>query len=598
MLPKRKKLMLIYGVTGLAVTLAATAFVIELRRPDETYRPGAEIEGITSDLARSLPDDRPQVTFRDVAAEAGIDFRHFGGTRSTQLPEDMGSGAAWGDYDDDGDVDLFIANIAGPLTLDEDALARSEARSRLYANDGSGHFTDVTDAAGIRGPYIAMGARWGDWNGDGLLDLAITGYGQIALYRNDGEGRFTDVSEASGVSGLRGFWTGLSWADYDGDGDLDLYVCGYVQYTYRPEDVGRGTPQYQAVVPFTLNPSSYPPERNLLLRNDGRGRFEDVAAEAGVENLEGRSLAVAWCDFDEDGLIDLYVANDVSDNVMYKNLGGGRFEDISHEAWVADYRGAMGIAVGDWDADDDQDLFITHWIAQENGLYSNLKHSFGKTMASGEALRFMDVADMNGLGQIALDFIGWGTFFFDYDNDGRPDLFVANGSTFQDPENPAVLQPMTDALFWNAGPDRGFFDVAPVSGEALSKPRVTRGAAFADYDGDGDLDIVTVNHSGLAVLLQNEGGNARHWLHVLVRSETGNRFGVGARVRVRVGDHTQTIHIGSQASYLSQSPYAAHFGLGEAQRVDELEVVFPGGNRVTQKGVAADQTIVVREPSP
>lgn len=588
--------MVLYAAAGLALTLAATVLVVWLRRPADTYRPGAQLEGITSDLTRELPDDRPRVELVEVTAEAGIDYHHFAGERSTQLPEDMGSGAAWGDYDNDGYPDLFIANIAGPLTLSDEARARSQAKNRLYHNDGNGQFTDVSEGAGLSAPRIAMGAAWGDWNGDGLLDLAVTGYGELALYRNDGDGSFTNVTEAAGLSKLSGFWTGLSWADYDGDEDLDLYVCGYVQYVFSPEDAERGTPQYQAVVPYTLNPSSYAPERNLLLRNEGNGRFIDRAAEAGVVNLEGRSLAASWTDFDEDGWIDLYVANDVSDNVMYRNRGNGTFEDISHAAWVADYRGAMGIAVGDWDGDDDQDLFVTHWIAQENGLYSNLKHSFGTSQVKPGEMRFMDVADMVGLGQIALDYIGWGTFFFDYDNDGRPDLFVANGSTFQEPENPAVLSPMTSALFWNAGAERGFFDVTRVSGEALAKPRVTRGAAFADYDDDGDLDLLLVNHSAPAVLLRNDGGNAHHWLRVAARSGTGNRFGVGARVSITTGDRVQTIHIGAQAPYLSQSPYEAHFGLGDVERVDELTVVFPGGARVEREDIAADQTIVIREP--
>jgi hypothetical protein len=443
---------------------------------------------------------------------------------------------------------------------------------------------------------IGMGAAWGDWNDDGLLDLVVSGFGELRLYRNEGGGRFEDATEASGLTPFQGFWSGVSWADYDSDGDLDLYVCGYVQYRYRSEDAVRGTRQYQAVVPYTLNPSSYPPERNLLLRNEGNGTFTDVAESAGVSNPEGRSLAAAWADFDEDGRIDLYVANDVSDNALYRNLGDGRFDDVSHEAWVADYRGAMGIAVGDWDGDGDQDMHVTHWIAQENALYSNLKVAFGNENSS-DGLRFMDVADMVGLGQIALDYVGWGTFFFDYDNDGRPDLFAANGSTFQEEATPKVLVPMTSFLFWNAGPERGFFDVAPGSGEAFLVPRVSRGAAFADYDADGDLDVVVVNHGEGALLLRNDGGNRGSWLDVAVRSRGKNRFGVGARVTARAGERSQTILIGAQPSYLSQSPYEAHFGLGTAERVDEVEVLFPNRKRVIQKDVPTRQRIVVSEES-
>ena len=596
MLAKRKRLMVLYGASGLALTLAATALVLWLRREAPAYQGGEDVEGITSSLTRDLPEDRPRVTFTDATLDAGISFRHFDGVRSTELPEDMGSGAAFGDYDNDGRPDLFLVNVSGPLTRSEEERRRSPATNRLYHNEGGGRFSDATAASGLGAAMTGMGAAWADWNDDGFLDLVVSGFGELRLYRNEAAKAFADVTEASGLGGFQAFWTGVSWADYDSDGDLDLYVCGYVQYSYRPEDAAQGTRQYQAVVPYTLNPSSYPPERNLLFRNEGNGAFTEVAAQAGVANPEGRSLSAAWSDFDEDGKIDLYVANDVSDNALYRNLGDGRFEDVSHEAWVADYRGAMGLAVGDWDGDGDQDMHVTHWIAQENALYSNLRRSFGKEAPEGD-LRFMDVADMVGLGQIALDYVGWGTFFFDFDNDGRPDLFAANGSTFQEEEDPERLEPMTSFLFWNAGPERGFFDVAPASGDALQIPHVSRGAAFADYDADGDLDVVVVNHGEGALLLRNDGGNSGSWLDVEARSAGKNRFGVGARVTIRVGPSSQTIHIGAQSSYLSQSLYEAHFGLGTAERVNQVEVVFPSGTRVVQKNVPARQRLVVSEES-
>ena len=343
----------------------------------------------SSALSRAtFPRNYPRITFEDVTESSGLaSFVHFGGERSTQLPEDMGSGAAWGDYDDDGYPDLFLCNIKGPLNTPD-----TTATNRLYKNSGDGTFEDVTEASGLGAALMSMGAAWADWSGDGSLDLVVTSYPKLRLYRNQRDGTFTDVTDAAGLAAFSGLWTGASWGDYDTDGDLDLYVAGYVQYTFRPEDSGRGTRQYQAVVPYTLNPSSYPPERNLLFRNDGNETFTEVAAEANVVNAEGRSLAASWCDFDEDGQLDLYVANDVSDNVMYRNQGDGTFEDISHPAWVADYRGAMGIAVADWDGDNDQDLFVTHWIAQENALYSNMKIAFGGSGVGAGEMRFMDVA--------------------------------------------------------------------------------------------------------------------------------------------------------------------------------------------------------------
>ncbi len=586
MLARRKRLMLGYGTLGLVLTLAATVLVIRSRGPAEAYEAGEDIEGITSALARDLPEDYSRVTFEDVTEASGLaSFSHFGGERSTQLPEDMGSGAAWGDYDDDGYPDLFLCNIKGPLTV----LTASDASAtnRLFHNEGDGTFEDVTEKSGVGAAMMSMGAAWADWSGDGALDLVVTSYSELKLYRNQRDGTFVDVTDSAGLQGHQGFWTGASWGDYDRDGDLDLYVSGYVQYTFDPDDAGRGTRQYQAVVPYTLNPSSYSPERNLLLRNEGGETFTEVAAEAGVVNAEGRSLAASWCDFDEDGELDLYVANDVSDNVMYKNLGDGTFEDVSHAAWVADYRGAMGIAVADWDGDSDQDVFVTHWIAQENALYSNMKVAFGGSPVDPGEMRFMDVADMVGLGQIALDYVGWGTFFFDYDNDGRPDLFVANGSTFQDEANPGRLATMTSSLFWNAGPQRGFFDVAAVASAALRVARVSRGAAPADFDRDGDLDLVLVNHGEQPLLLRNDGGNQNHWLTVDAPP--------GSKVSIQVGDTVQTIQVASQASYLSQSPFEAHFGLGTADSVDRVTVIFPNGERLERRSVPANERITLEE---
>ena len=356
--------MIRYGFLSLSLVLVPSVLWLLLRERNKPYSPGGSVEGVTRSLERNIPAGYPRVEFRDVSRQAGIQFRHFFGQRSTQLPEDMGSGAAWGDYDNDGNVDLYIVNIAGPLTLSEAERARSPAGNKLYHNKGNGTFTDVTDSSGVGFRGIGMGAAWGDFDNDGYLDLVVTSYRRLVLYRNNGNGTFSDVAGQARLSKFDGFWTAASWADYDRDGNLDLYICGYVQYAFRPEDLGRAALQYKAAVPFTLNPSSYPPERNLLFRNNGNGTFTEVGRRAGVDNPQGRSLSAAWCDFNGDGLPDLYVANDISDNAMFRNLGNGRFADVSHQAWVADYRGAMGLGVGDWDGDGAPDIFITHWIAQ------------------------------------------------------------------------------------------------------------------------------------------------------------------------------------------------------------------------------------------
>jgi tetratricopeptide (TPR) repeat protein len=446
-----------------------------------------------------------------------------------------------------------------------------------------------------------MGAAWGDYDGDGRLDLFVTRYGTNLLFRNRGDGGFEDMTRATGTGSLEGFWTGASWADYDRDGDLDLYVCGYVQYRFDAALQGRTSLQYQAQVPFTLNPSTYGPERNLMYRNEG-GRFREVARQAGVDNPTGRSLSAAWADFDLDGWPDLYVANDVSDNAMYHNRGDGTFRDVSHSAWVADYRGAMGLAIGDWDDDGDFDIYITHWMAQENALYENQK---GKVASSGaEPMHFVDAADQRGLGQIALDFVGWGTEFLDYDNDGRLDLLVVNGSTFQREDDPSLLVPMRNQLFWNAGRERGFFEVGAISGSPWAAENVGRGAAVADYDQDGDLDAVVAVNGGPARLLRNDGGDANGFLRLVLRGRRPARggahatstFATGAIARVTAGSVTRMQMVGSGPSYLGSSPPGElHFGLGGAGTVERLEVTWPSGRVQAFENLPARSVVTLVE---
>jgi enediyne biosynthesis protein E4 len=626
---------------GLAFVVVTAAVFLARPKP-AAYVPGREAEtseAITNSLERQLPpapagpeatprDDtgRPPspaqaaagpartapaqsggspaaVSFSDQAAPAGLRFTHFPGRRSSQLPEDMGSGLAWGDYDGDGDSDLFVANMPGPLTLSPEEVESSPGHARLFRNEGDGRFVDVTEAAGLAVRGWGMGAAWGDYDADGDLDLLVSRFGSNLLFRNEGDGRFHDVSRAAGVAGRDGFWAGVSWADYDRDGDLDAYVCGYVKYLFDPARLGQGSRQFEAVVPYTLNPSSYSPESNLLLRNDG-GVFREVARDAGVDDPSGRSLSASWADFDGDGWPDLYVANDVSDNAMYRNLGNGRFADISHSAWVADYRGAMGLGVGDWDGDLDLDIFITHWLAQENSLYADESRSMKVTPEA--PLRFVDQGDLFGVGQIALDAIGWGTGFFDYDNDGRLDLYAVNGSTFQQEADPEQLVPMRSFLFWNAG-DNGYFEVGAQSGDVFTTPRVGRGASVADYDGDGDLDLAVVVHGGPLLLARNDGGNRNGWARVVLRSRAGARSDVaraprsttwatGARVLLTAGGRTQLRDVGGQSSYLGQEPPGeVFFGTGDAARVERLEVRWPSGRVQAFEHLPVRATLRVEE---
>jgi hypothetical protein len=529
------------------------------------------------DPARKLPAGAPQPLFTDVTEEAGLaSFRQFTGARTSQLPEDMGSGLAWGDFDNDGYDDLFVVSGGGPLGSPD----AQRAPSLLYRNTGDGRFEAVRDFPETR--IYGMGAVWGDYNNDGWLDLAVTGYDSIILFRNEHGHLVRDRKFPS----PKGFWTGVAWGDYNRDGYLDLYVCGYVKYHPNTSRAGESTQQFGLEVPFTLNPASYEPERNLLFRNNGDGTFTEVARQLGVANPEGRSLSALWHDFDGDGWLDLYVANDVSENKLYLNRNG-TFVDAGRSAWVEEYRGSMGLAAGDFDRDGDDDLFISHWIAQQFALYQNLTAEQKQTSPE---LHFTDVAEMRGIGQPSLQSIGWGTSFVDFDSDGWPDLVVANGSTFEQKEtSPRGLVPMPSFLFWNA---RGefFHDLAPWN-RSLGQPHVSRGLAIADYNNDGSMDIAIVDHSEGVRLLRNDVSHG-NWAEFRLHSRAGRNgppigFGDGATVIAWAGGVPLRRTVTS-ASYLSQNSHRAHIGLGAAAHIERLEVHWLGGPVETWTNIAAN----------
>ncbi len=569
---RRHRLLLRVGAGAVVVCVVAAGIVV-LRPTAEQYVPGGPVEGLTTDLARHLPSGAPALHYTEASASAGVEFRHFHGTRSHQLPEDMGSGAAWADIDGDGDLDLFAVNEAGPLTARGD-WADSPAHNSLFVNGGDGSFQEAAAIAGLDRRGLGQGAAFADADGDGDADLAVSEYGPLWLYANQGDGQFVDVHTVAGIDEER-FWTGLTWSDVDGDGDLDLYACAYVDYRDDPSLRSSTSHQYNTAIPASLNPSTFQPQANALWRNDGDLQFSEVAVEAGVDNAAGRSLSATFADFDEDGRADLYVANDLSDNVLFHNGGDGVFADVSHAAWVADYRGAMGLATGDWDNDGDEDLFITHWIAQENALFSNMTSDYRQAGVAA-SLRFMDTADQFGLGQIALDYVGWGTSFLDYDADGRLDLLVANGSTFEIADTPDQLVPMRMLLFWNSGPADGFFEVGEISGEVLQSPVVGRGLAVADYDADGDVDAFVNVNGGRGLLLRHDG-HEQHWLTVAADTAERDRW-QAARIRVVTDTGQWTRQAGTGSSYLAQNALGEeHFGLGGASRVDTVEILWPDG---------------------
>jgi tetratricopeptide (TPR) repeat protein len=560
------------------VPLQTVKSAVSLRVADRLVDPG-----------RNLPPGAPEPRFTDVTNAAGLaSFRQFQGARTSQLPEDMGSGVVWGDFDNDGLDDLFVVSGGGPL----DVPASQRAPSVLYHNLGDGRLEKVQDFPDLR--IIGMGAAWGDYNNDGWLDLVVTGYDTILLFRNDHGHLVRDKSFPS----PKGFWTGVSWGDYNRDGYLDLYICGYVKYKPGERSSSANSTQFGLEVPFTLNPASYEPERNLLFRNNRNGTFTEVAEELGVANPEGRSLSALWHDFDGDGWPDLYVANDISENKLYLNHHG-TFVDAGRSAWVEEYRGSMGLAAGDFDRDGDDDFFISHWIAQGYALYQSLL-SEQKGMANGSDLHFTDVAANMGIGQPSLQEIGWGTSFVDFDSDGWPDLVVANGSTFEQKEtSPRRLTPMPSFLFWNAQ-GSFFYDLAPWN-RSLSQPHVSRGLAVADFNNDGAMDIAIVDQGESVRLLRNDipqGNWAEFRLHSRVPgSGAPLGFGDGATVIAWVGGVPLRRTVGS-SSYLSQDSHRVHLGLGAATKIDRLEVHWLRGRAETWTNLAANNILEITQGEP
>jgi len=610
--PRQRKL------RGTATILAWLAGLVVLfilvthyRNRPSPYDPEEESEVITSNLRLNLPQAAPDPIFEDITEQAGLSgFRTFQGPRTSQLPEDMGGGAAFGDFDNDGDDDLFLVSAGGHLNLPTNELPPSQ----LYRNRGDGTFDNVSTFPELR--IRGMGAAWGDYDGDGFIDLAVTGYQSLHLFRNEsGTGRFTEILLPGDHTF---FWAGASWADFDNDRDLDLYISGYLEYHVSEADLGKTSAQNQTAVPYTLNPASFEPAKNRLYRNDGNNQFTDIAEPLDVTNPTGRSLGAIWCDFDQDGWLDLYVANDVSDNAFYRNQQT-TFTDIAHAAWMADYRSAMGMTAADWNNDGDDDLFITHWVAQENALYDNTFADFNTASPSsrestpvthptspGNAVdtekpkaRFVDVADMHGIGQMALPYVGWGTEFVDLDHDGWLDLLVANGSTLEIPEQiPKQLQPQEMFFLWNhAG---GAFHNLSGMHSGFSEKHISRGLATSDIDGDGDIDFVIVDMDGGARLYRNDMTTG-NWVQCRLRSLDANQQLTGrgehAVITVYAGPKTFRRSFNS-VSYLSQSTATLHIGLGALSVIDRIEVKWHAGNEQTFTGISPNAVWELQEGNP
>jgi hypothetical protein len=522
-------------------------------------------------------------TFTDVTTASGVKFHHENGAFGKKyLPETMGSGVVIFDADGDGSPDLLFVNS----TTWPGQPARPSAPA-LYRNNKNGTFADVTAASGLRSTLYGLGAAAGDYDNDGKPDLYITALGGNRLYHNAGGGTFTDVTAAAGVASS-GFSTSAAWLDYDRDGRLDLFVAHYVDWTL-PNDrfctLDGKTKSY-------CTPESYKGQSPQLFHNLGNGKFEDVTSKAGVNDPASKGLGIALLDYNGDGWIDLFVANDTQPNRLYENRHDGTFKDVALAAGVAfneagKARAGMGVDAADYDGSGRQSLLVGNFSNEMIALYKN----------EGNGL-FIDEAPASTIGKASMLTLTFGCFFVDYDNDGRLDVFAANGHVADDinAAQPRVTYAQAPHLFRNLG-GKQFEEVTPKSGAALAQKLVARGAAYADLDNDGDLDlVVTVNHAA-AHVFRNDGGERNRSLRVrLVGSGKSNRDAIGAFARVTSAAGTSPwMMVRTGSSYLSQSELPLTFGLGTATAVSKIEIKWPDGATETLGAADAGQTITIEQ---
>ncbi len=519
---------------------------------------------MASGLAYASDPQRPGFRLENVTAAAGIDFHHNSGAFGAKyLPETMGPGCAFLDYDGDGWLDILLVN-----GMDWPGHKKQRTTPRLYRNNRNGTFTDVTQKAGLAVEMYGMGVAVGDFNNDGFPDVLITAVGQNRLFKNSGKGYFTDVTEKAGLGGRNGFSTSAAWFDYDRDGHLDLFVCNYVQWSPEHDVFCSVDGKHRSY----CTPEAYRGATCWLFHNRGNGTFEEVTAKSGIFDTSSKSLGVALLDFDRDGWMDLVIANDTQPNKLYRNQRDGTFDEIGVRAGIAfsedgKARAGMGIDVADYDNTGNPGIVVTNFDDEMIALYR-----------TGGPGTFSDVAMKTGIGQASRNSLGFGCAFFDADLDGRLDLIAANGHIDETVRNirrnVGYAQP--PHLFLNMGKN-GFRDVASQIGSDFATPKVARGVACGDFDGDGDVDVLITTNRGPALLYRNDVMNGNKSVRFRLVGTKSNRDGIGARVRVFTPDGTQSQMVKSGSSYLSQSELTLTFGLGRRDVVDRAVIEWPSG---------------------
>ena len=587
-----------WSLVAIAVIALVVAAALWLRR-EEPVAPEV-VERDPVEAPRPLDQtqaEMPVVTFSDVAASAGISFVHENGAAGEKLlPETMGSGVAFLDYDGDGDPDLLFVNSSQWPGAPE-----SGATMALYQNDGSGSFSDVTTASGLDVSFYGQGVAVGDYDGDARPDLFFSAVGTNHLFHNVG-GRFEEVTASAGVAGAPDAWSSSAgFFDYDNDGDLDLFVCNYVKWS-REIDFRLN---------FTMNgvdraygpPMEYEGTHSSLYRNEGDGTFRDVSEEAGIRIANpatgrpmGKALALTFADADRDGDLDVFVANDTVQNFLFRNEGDGTFVEIGASSGFGfdnngAATGAMGIDAGDYDNTGSLAVGIGNFANEHSSFYVQQRRPW----------QFVDVSNAQGIGSPSRRKLSFGLFFFDYDLDGRLDLLQSNGHVENEINEVQPSQTYRQAaqLFWNCqSKERSCFAAVPEEtlGD-LARPLVGRGAAYADIDADGDLDVVITQAGGPPLLARNEQALGHHWLRVVLEGRGSNRDAIGAWVELRTGDVTQRRQVMPTRSYLSQVERPVTFGLGRADRVDALRIHWPDGSTQDVAVDSVDATVRVVQSS-